>query len=203
MKLSRTAYLLLIVLRLLLAGKSWAQPVEASSAESDQVQTQPAPFWQREHEQHFSLRLQLETSPAARVYLCRNSVALQLHGASLPRSRLLQLRDCLFLPADIANLTQIIGRQSGDFVLLQQSATQTDDAPFAAEDADRIAAHGSPLQTKDCENRSWHLLNLHSDGEGVLVAELEALAMQGRAGAYSAGIAREIVLLRPPLRPAR
>ncbi len=156
-----------------------------------------APFWTTDFAERFGDSLVLQANANDNVYLCRNEAALQLHGGSVARQGALRVEECLFLPADIEDLSRIAGAMEGDLLLLRVPVGPAGNDALSL-DADAQAATGVPLLVRASDGQSWMLLNLHSNGEGQLLIELEGKAQNQTAGAYLAGAVRHLRIERKP-----
>lgn len=169
--------------------------IPGATVEPADPTVRPRSFWSRDFEERFGTQLELIAPPGYSVALYRNVEPLQFHGYGATRTTLRpRLTEPLGVPGAIRDLTQIVGRQTGNFVVLLTPAA------LAGEPALNSGEFSLRFQLPTVRARDgarYFLLNLISDGAGGLLAELEKDNGRNSAGEYAAGVIVRLALVRP------
>ena len=192
-------------------GKSEAP----EAAPGSEIIVQPE-FWQREFQENFGETIRIPVPEDHKAVLYRNPDALQFQGYSRSRGRLRAVIESpLVLPENIGDLRDLLTNYRGNFVLLivPQEDEATDEAietnPENGESANP-AGETTPLSQKPTppagsmlasaeakKDRPWYVLNVHSDGTGNLLVDLEENAGLSRLPGYVRATVKTIQLVSP------
>lgn len=166
--------------------------VSEEAPESAEPSVRPRSFWSRDFTERFGAELELVAPAGYSVALYRNLEPLQFHGYGVTRGALRpRLAEPLGVPGAIRDLTQIVGRQTGNFVILLTPAAM---AGEPALNPGEFSLRFQLPAVRGKDGARYFLVNLISDGEGGLLAELEKDNGRNSAGEYAAGVIVRLAL---------
>ncbi len=174
-------------------------PVEPGQSEepdrSNEPVVRPRSFWARDFAAKFGEELELLAPAGYSVAVYRNVEPLQFHGYGVTQSALRpRLAEPLGVPGAIRDLTQIVGRQTGNFVVLLTPAAM---AGEPALNPNEFSLRFQLPLVRGKDGARYFLLNLISDGTGGLLAELEKDNGRNSSGEYAAGVIVRLSIVRP------
>lgn len=163
-------------------------------AESTEPGVRPRSFWSRDFTERFGAELEIITPAGYSVAVYRNVEPLQFHGYGVTRGALRpRLAEPLGVPGAIRDLTQIVGRQTGNFVILLTPAAM---AGEPALNPNEFSLRFQLPLVRGKDGARYFLLNLISDGAGGLLAELEKDNGRNSSGEYAAGVIVRLSIAR-------